>query len=486
MLDWVLANIWTLLIVLNYIVALSVMGFLLMHNRNPHTTMSYILALVILPFVGIIIYLFFGQEYRKTKIFRRKYVFDNSKIKKWEKELLLDEEELEYYEEKFLDHKVRLVRLIQKNEKSPLTFKNEVDVIINGENKFESLFKDLKKAQHHIHVEYYIIRSDTIGNRLIDILCDKAKEGVDVRVSYDYVGSELTSKLIKKMRDCGIAIQPFMPVWFPNLTRKLNYRDHRKIVVIDGAIGYVGGINVSDTYVNGLNETYWRDTHLRIKGHAVKSLQSQFLLNWDFVSGEDESIKISDSIFPKVIQKGKVPVQIAASGPDTDWANIMEAIFTAITTAEEYVYITTPYFIPNEPIITALKAASRGGIDVRVMIPDMGDSWAAKYASNSYLESLLESDVRVYRYCKGMLHAKTIVVDDSFATVGTSNMDYRSFNINFEINALIYDSVTTQKLLSIYKEDLKECKEIDLNEWRNRPFGDKLKESFCRLWAPLL
>ncbi|HET8886057.1 MAG TPA: cardiolipin synthase [Salinimicrobium sp.] len=478
-------NFWLLLLIINYVIAMFTAGFIVMNNRNPVKTLSFVLALIVLPFISILIYYFFGQEYRKTKIFKRKHIFDHEKIKKWEKKLLLSETELDKIERNFLDEKIKLVKLLQNNQNSPLTFRNEVEILLNGEKKFEMLRKDILNAKDHIHLEYYILNDDTIGSELIEMLCKKCQEGVSVRVSYDYVGSILTSKTVKKMKSMGIEVFPFMPVWFPNLTRKLNYRDHRKIVIIDGLIGYVGGINISEYYVNPNKfEVFWRDTHLKITGHAVKTLQTQFLLNWDFVSAKKNEIQ--DNFFPKVDIKSTTAVQIAASGPDTDWANIMEAIFTAITTAEDFVYLTTPYFIPNDEILTALVLAARSGVEVKLIIPKNGDSWAAKYATNSYIEELLESGVQVYHYCKGMIHAKTMVVDNIFSTVGTSNMDNRSFNINFEINALIFNKEISRQMVEIFEADIKDCDAIDLDEWKERSFFEKVKESFCRLWAPLL
>jgi cardiolipin synthase len=484
MIDFVQNNVFFTLLIINYVIAIGTAFFIILNNRNPVTTVSYILSLIVLPFVGLLIYFFFGQEYRKDKMFKRRKVFNDEKVKQWEEKLLLGEQELDKYEDKFLDNQVNIVKLLQHNQKKPLTFGNDVKVLINGEKKFESLFKDLKKAKDHIHLEYYILNSDKIGLQLIDILCKKAQEGIYVRVIYDYVGSDLSGKQVKRMQSCGIEIFPFMPVWFPNLTRKLNYRDHRKIVIIDGTLGYVGGVNVSDDYVNPCEKGYWRDTHLRIEGNAIKSLQSHFLLNWNFVSKQE--IKIIDPFFPQMDNCGEVAVQIAASGPDSSWPHIMEAIFTAINSAKESIYITTPYFIPNEQILTALKTASRRGVEVKVLVPKEGDSWAAKYATNSYVLDILESGIQVYHYCKGMVHAKTMVVDGEFTTVGTSNMDYRSFEINFEVNALVYNREISQQLIHMFNDDVEHCDKVSLENWKKRDFSEKLKESFCRLWAPLL
>jgi len=486
--SYILDNFWWLLLALNFLLVFVTAGYELMHFREPVKSISLIFALFVLPVIGLAVYYFFAQEFRKSKLFNRKKLYDQEVIKHWDKKLILGEKGLHDYKNDCIDKKIKLVHLLQNNQSKPVTFKNKVKILLNGENKFSALFEDIKQARHHIHLEYYIFNSGLLGNRLILHLCEKADEGVKVRVSYDYVVSRLSSAAIKKMKAHDIEIYPFMPVWFPNLTRKLNYRNHRKMVIIDGRIGYVGGINICDEYVNfeenPKEKLFWRDTHLRIEGHAVKSLQVQFILNFNFISGKE--LKIGDSFFPKIKPSEKTAVQIAASGPDTDWQNIMEAIFTAINTAEETIFITTPYFIPNNQILTSLCTASRIGIEVKMIIPEIGDSVIARYATNSYIEQLLESGVQVYQYQKGMVHAKTMVVDGMLSSIGSCNLDNRSFDINFEINAILYDRKVASEMTEIYHQDLEECKELSLKKWLQRPAAEKVREALARLWAPLL
>jgi len=485
MLNFLQDNIWYVLIIINYLLATSAVSTLLFRNINPTKTLSYIIVLVFFPFLGLLVYYLFGQEYRKSKIFNRKNILNQNIVKKLNESLEQSKAELDALEHDFLDDKIKLVKLLQTSDKAPLTKCNKVEILLNGENKFERLFEDLQAAKHHIHIEYYIIKDDNIGTKVLNVLCEKAKSGVKVRLSIDDVGSSITRKMKSKLKDCGVEFYSFMPVLFPKFTGRMNYRNHRKIVIIDGAVGYIGGINISDAYVNYPNdEAYWRDTHLRLEGEAIVTLQVQFLINWNFVS--ENAVEISESFFPNKPCKDEVAVQIAASGPDTDWANIMEVIFSAVTTSEKYIYLTTPYFIPNPQIITALQVAARSGIDVRVLIPDKSDSWTAKYATNAYLDSLFNADVKVYRYKKGFIHAKTLVIDDVFSTIGTSNMDYRSFNINFEINAVIYNQKVSKELKSIFINDLESAKLMDPEKWRNRSKTEKIKESICKLWAPLL
>ncbi|TDN81255.1 cardiolipin synthase [Salegentibacter sp. 24] len=483
-----LDNLWWILLSINFLIVFITAGYEVMHFREPVKSISLIFALFMLPVIGLLVYYFFAQEFRKSKLFNRKKLYDQRIIQHWEDKLLLKEQQLIDINQDCIAQKIKLVRLLQNNQKKPVTFLNKVRVLINGENKFTALFEDIKSAQHHIHIEYYIFNSGRIGNRLILLLCEKAKEGVKVRVSYDYVASNLSRKAVKKMKSCGIEIYPFMPVWFPNLTRKLNYRNHRKMAIIDGYVGFIGGINICDEYVNfeenPKEKLFWRDTHLRIQGHAVKSLQAQFILNFNFISGQE--LIIEDNFFPKIDFTDKTAVQIAASGPDTDWQNIMEAILTAINTADKYIYITTPYFIPNNQILTALCMASRIGVEVKIIIPEKGDSVIARYATNSYIEKLLESGVQVFHYHKGMVHAKTMVVDGVLTSIGSCNLDNRSFDINFEINAFIYDKKLALEMTEVYHKDLKETTELTIDQWMQRPALEKVREALARLWAPLL
>ena len=481
--EFVKNHIWQILFVLNYTVALSAVVTILLKKVNPTKALSYIIGLLALPFLGLIVYYLFGQEYRKNKIFSRKNVLNQSIVKRIQDELELEAKEVNEVDD-LLDQKSKVIPLLYNNENSKLTINNDIKLIKNGDEKFKLLFKDIEEAEHHTHLEYFIIKDDKIGTELLDLLCKKASEGLEIRIAIDDVGSSITSKMKRKLKDCGIEMHPFMPVRFSNSTGKMNYRDHRKIVVIDGKIGYVGGINVSDDYVNAHNERYWRDTHVRIIGEAVKPLQILFFTTWDFVSGDE--LKISKAYFPDHNCKENIPLQIAASGPDTDWSNIMEAIFVAITNAEDHVYITTPYFIPNSEIVTALQVLARSNKEVKIIVPKKSDSWIAEYATNSYLEMLLEAGVEVYRYTKGFIHAKTMVVDGVFCTVGTTNMDYRSFNINFEVNALIYNKKISSELTEFFNDDLKDCEKLELKSWQNRSKRTKLIEAVARLMAPIL
>jgi cardiolipin synthase len=481
--NFIQEHIWQIAITINYLLVASAIITILLKNINPSKTLAYILALALLPFIGLVVYYLFGREYYKTVIYKKKNVLNQTNIKKW-RQALTTNLGLENIDDENNSDKLKLIKILHTSQDAPLTKHNRVEILLNGEAKFKRLFHDIKEAKKTIHLEYYILVDDNLGTKLVNLLCEKAKQGVAVRLSYDYVGSSISSKTKKKLSSSGVEFYAFMPVYFPKFTSKLNYRNHRKIAVIDGSVGYVGGINVSDNYVNNEPGIFWRDTHLRIEGEAVGSLQLHFLLNWDFVN--DYDITIEDHFFPKNTVTNHTEVQIAASGPDTEEAHIMDVIFTAITNANKYVYITTPYFIPNDEIVFALQTAVKSGIEVKLLIPKESDSWIAKYATNSYIESLLEVGADVYFYTKGFVHAKMMIVDGVFTTIGTANMDYRSFNINFEINALVYDETTAQKALEAFTEDLNDSELVNYKRWKERSGLRKIQESLARLTAPLL
>jgi cardiolipin synthase len=358
--------------------------------------------------------------------------------------------------------------------------------LVDGQNIFPRLFDDMRKAKHHLHVEFYIVDDDDIGNEFKQILIEKAQEGVQVRFCYDDVGSrKLPLRFINELKAAGVEVYPFMRVFFPYLTSKVNFRNHRKIVVIDGVTGYFGGINIADRYTNRKPELkYWRDTHLRLHGEAVKYLQMQFMLNWKFVS--KNSLPVNEMYFPPITIEESHMMQITSSGPDTDWPSIMQAILMCISTAENYIYISTPYFIPNDEVMTALQTAALSGIDVQLMIPKNGDSVITQAASMSYVKHLLEAGVKVYMYKKGFLHAKTMVVDDIIASVGTTNMDNRSFDLNFEINAFCYDEGLAKQLKDQFELDKAESELMSQSRWDKRRRTKRITESMARMFAPLL
>jgi len=458
---------------------------ILLENRNPLKTQAYLLLLLLLPFLGMIIYLFFGQYHRKRRIFSKRKLINTAFGQRYVDEHL----DLTFNSElpalPTVQGHEKLIHFLNR-DLSPLSNRNEVTILRNGEEKMTQLFEAIKVARSHIHMEYYIYSNDDVGAPLAELLKQKAREGVEVRLILDAVGSwSLKRKFYRELKEAGVQVHEFMPVLFPLFTSKINYRDHRKIVIIDGHTGFTGGINLDDRYVNnGKHGLYWRDTHLKIEGEAVKTLQLLFILNWQFVCGEDWLP--SDTYFPEHSQAEKDFVQINASGPDWELASIMDSYFLAINQAKKSVRITTPYFIPNDSILDAITTAARSGVKVELMLPYESDSWIVQAASLSFMTQLLAAGVSVFLYQKGFLHAKVMVIDDGFSTVGTANMDYRSFDLNYEVNTYMYNPELAAELCNQFEEDKLECIQLELATWRNRPLRKKLKESLSRLLAPLL
>jgi cardiolipin synthase A/B len=483
------ANIWSsTLLVLNIIyftTAIFISLSVILDNRNPSKTISWIIVLFVLPFIGLLLYLFFGQNYRKEKIYSRKGMEDFHRIRNFSDNQLIELFSKDFLSNEKIRSKLPIITLLMNNSKALLTEKNRVSILNNGRRTFQSIFTELRKAKNHIHLEYYIIDEDKLGNELKDILIEKATEGLEVRLIYDDVGCwRLSKKFLNDLSAAGVEHHPFMPVRFPYFANRINYRNHRKIVVIDGKVGFVGGLNIADRYLYGNKKLGpWRDTHLKIEGEAVNALQVVFLIDWQFVSGQT----IKDiRYFPKTRISNTQLVQITASGPDSDWASIMQAYFAAISTAQQYIYISNPYFIPNESILTALKTASLSGVDVRIILPGESDAFLTYYSSLSYVQELLEANIRVFFYRKGFIHSKLILVDDVFSSVGTANMDMRSFDDNFEVNALIYDEEICLELRKSFFDDILHSEEVVLNEFRKRSLRRKLTESVSRIFSPLL
>lgn len=481
-----IGNISVILFIAYYILVLGVAFGVILDNRNPAKTLGYLLVLLFVPVIGLVVYVLFGQNLRKQKLFSRKGILDNERIRKWQEANILAFQETSIMAKRYLHEKIKVANLLLKTDNAVVTLRNDMKVMHDCHEIFDFMFAEMKAARHHLRVEFYIVDDDEVGNEFKALLIEKAREGVEVRLCVDDVGSrKLPRKFIRELTDAGVEFHAFMPVFFPYLTGKANFRNHRKIVVIDGEIGYLGGINIADRYTNRQPERmFWRDTQLRIYGEAVKLLQLQFMLNWQFVSGK--LIPMEPAYFPDVEAEENHLVQIAASGPDSDWPSIMQAFLMAINTAERYIYITTPYFIPNEEVTSALQTAALSGIDVQVLIPKMGDSALTQAASMSYVRQMLEAGVKVFWYTKGFIHAKTIVIDDVVSTIGTTNMDNRSFNLNFEINAFSYDTDIAKNLYDQFLRDRKTSIEISLERWARRGRTKRVIESIARMFAPLL
>ena len=468
--------VYNSLYVIYLITIIGTILVIISENRNPVKSIAWIVVLLFLPIVGIVFYFFFGQEYRRQHMISRK---GKRKLQQ-----LTEDPDVDLQEMPLSEESKQQIRLAYTLGKSGLHPGNEVTVFTNGKDKFASLIEDIKNAQTFIHLQYYIFANDRLGNTIKQLLIDKVKEGVIVRVIYDDVGCwKVKQHFFDEMEAADVDERPFLKVTFPQLANKLNYRNHRKIVIIDGKIGYVGGMNIADRYQDGVAWGIWRDTHIRITGPAVYGLQTAFSIDWSFTTRE----LLSDNIyFPPVPRTGNINVQILTSGPIGEWKGISLSFLKAISNAKQHIYIQTPYFLPTESLMKALQVAALSKVDVRLMLPEKSDSPILQLASHSYLTSMLKAGIKIYFYQNGFLHAKSITIDNEFSTIGSTNLDFRSFDHNFEINAFMYSKELTTQMKNIFLDDQKKCRRITLNLWKKRPLWHKICESVVRLLSPVL
>lgn len=448
----------------------------ILDNRNPVKTMAWILILMFVPIVGLIFYFFFGRSQRRERIIGKKSY--GRLLKKPMAEYLAQDPSV------VPEEYARLIQLFQHTNQAFPFDGNRVEVYTGGYSMLQALVRELQKAKQHIHLEFYIFEDDAIGRLVRDVLIEKACQGVEVRVIYDDVGCwHVPNRFYEEMRDAGIEVRSFLKVRFPLFTSKVNYRNHRKIVVIDGRVGFVGGMNLAERYMKGFSWGIWRDTHILLEGKAVHGLQTAFLLDWYFV---DRTLITASRYFSKVEMCGNSLVQVVTSEPIGRWKEIMQGLTMAISNSRKYFYIQTPYFLPTEQILAAMQIAALAGVDVRLMLPEKADNRITHMGSCSYLADVLHAGVKVYFYKKGFLHSKLMVSDDMLSTVGSTNIDFRSFEHNFEVNAFIYDMETALQMREIFLEDQRECTQIFLKNWIKRSWRRKAVESVVRLLAPLL
>ncbi len=477
---------WIWIGIIIYMVILILVCLRIIFETHSSTkTLAYLLFCILIPVVGIVFYLTFGINYWRIKLYSKKTV-ENEKLLEQLKKCIPYYSASVVKPDETMEH-IELASMLIKDIKSPLTRNNKVKLLINGEEKFPELIAALSNAKQHIHLEYYIYEQDEIGTTIIDLLIKKAEEGVEVRFIYDDFGSPAIKKKIeKRMRQAGIEVFPFHKVHFYLLANRINYRNHRKIVVIDGLTGFVGGINVCDKYINNKkSELFWRDTHLRIDGPGVYYLQYLFLTDWNFCSGNP--IKPKSLHFEEQLPHNEdMFVQVVGSGPDSAQPSVMFSILQAIYLAKEEILITTPYFIPGDNIIDALRIAASSGLTVKLLVPGKCDSKVVNAASKANYVDLLKAGVEIYFYEKGFVHSKTMVTDGKLSMVGTANMDHRSFELNFEVNAVIYNEPFADQLRKVFFNDLKNAKKINEKIWNKRAFFYKLAERIARLFSPAL
>jgi cardiolipin synthase len=456
-------------------------------TRSATKTMAYLLLILFIPVGGIIFYILFGINFWKTKLYSRKSLDDEKMLNRLKKEMEIYVKETISPLDLSIENNRELAVMVEKELRSPLTRRNKVKLLLNGEEKFPEVLEAIRNAKHHIHIEYYIYEWDEIGEQVAELLIQKANEGVKVRFIYDDFGSpNIKKKTEERMRKAGIEIYPFQKVHFYLLANRLNYRNHRKIIVIDGQIGFTGGINVSDKYINnGSHKLFWRDTHLRIDGPGVFYLQYLFLADWNFCSGKVLAPEKFHFSVP-ADSKDDCFLQVAASGPDSVQPSILFSLLQAIYLARKEILITTPYFIPGDSILQALRIAALSGLSVKLLVPGVADSRLVNAASKSYYEDLLCAGVDIYMYQKGFVHAKTLVADGILSIIGTANMDLRSFELNFEVNVMLYDRKFSEQLRTVFFKDLEDAEKIDKDAWCQRPAYNQLPERIARLFSHVL
>lgn len=475
-------DILSLFIIINTILVFSI---IFLEFQTASTSWAWILVLLLFPYLGFVLYLMLGRPIYRQKIFP----YSSIEKVKYQKEVFDQEKPFEIGEnERILRKHKNLIELNYKMDSSFLLKNNNITIITDGKKKFELLFEDLNKAKKSIYIQYYILKKDNIGKKLFNILEKKLKEGIKVYILYDDIGSrKLSISSMKNLTNNGAKVKSFFKSKLPLINFRMNHRNHRKIVVIDGKIGYTGGFNVGDEYL-GLDKKfgYWRDTHLRIVGESVGSLNYRFIDDWN----SQKTVK-SDELdlygnVDNIIKEGNIPIQLVSSGPDNRLEKIKYGYLHMILRAKKYIYIQSPYFIPDESVMDALKMAILSGIDVRIMVPNKPDHMFVYWATYSHIGELANLGARIYIYENGFIHTKMIIIDDEVTSMGSANFDYRSFKLNFESNVFIYDYKTTHNFYQIYLKDIEKSKLITYEEYKNRSIIIKIKEAFARLISPIL
>jgi cardiolipin synthase len=468
--------ILTLLYWLNVVVAIWIMLRVVLGNRNPVATFAWIFVLLFIPYVGLILYFFFGRETR-----RRKYIRERFRLQIEQKALY------SYRNDEEHDASDEYSALMTYLERSADAYPMSgccVEHIADTSDFFTRLLTEISLAKEHIHLQFYIFENDGLGRRIRDALIERIKNGVEVRLLYDSVGCwSVNNSFYDEIRRAGGYVEPFLKVYFPLLTNKVNNRNHRKSVIIDGRLAYLGGCNIADRYVKGINGGVWRDTMIAVRGSGVYAVQSLFLMDWFFASG---SVVSGKRYFPTLPSCGDAVVQVASSNPIGLWRTIPGALVKLLLSAKSYVYLQTPYFMPNETVLKAMQNAALSGVDVRLMIPLHSDNSLVDNAAYSYLGMLLSAGVKVYLFHGGFLHAKTIVTDDNLSVVGSANLDFRSFEYNFEISAYVYSDTLACDIRNRFIEDMQWYRQLTLREFEARGLYTRLKQSVSRLFSPIM
>ena len=469
---------------LNILLAITIVFF---ERRDPKTIWAWLLALYFLPVLGFFLYLLFGQDMRRSKMFKNKELEDAISSAVHRQEQKVKSKEIFSSDSGDLSRYHDLVMYNLSASKAVYTDDNEVKVYTDGKEYFKHLYEEIEKAKEFVHIQSYIIKDDELWQSLEKLLEKKVKEGVEVRILYDSMGCrKMTGRDWERIRRKGIEVGEFFPAFFKRLHLRINYRNHRKIIVIDGTKAYVGGFNIGREYL-GLEKKfgYWRDTHLKIEGSAAISLHIRFILDWNYATKQN-LFKKENLIKEFQPGSGSEGVQIISSGPDTMNEEIRDNYQKLIGKARDHVYIQTPYLVPDEIILNEIKMAAYSGIDVKIMIPCKPDHPLVYWATYSYVGELLDAGVKCYTYDNGFLHAKGVMSDGMVCCYGTANMDVRSYQLNFEVNATIYSRKTTEKLEAIFEKDLEFCTQITPEIYAQRSFVIRVKEQFSRMFSFIL
>ncbi|AEJ24034.1 cardiolipin synthase [Weissella koreensis] len=472
-----------IVVLLNTIAAIAIV---FRGEREVSSMWAWLMVLITLPGIGLIIYMFLGRNLNSKKIFslQTQKVLGIDKIVKNQKKLAHEIDTAEHLEEEG-----SFVRLFLQNDAALLTFQNSVHIFTDGHDKFDQLFADIKKAKHHINLEYFTIYDDEIGNQLVDLLTQRAQAGVRVRVLFDQWGSKgRHDKMWRRLRDAGGQVVPFLSPRYVAITFRINFRDHRKIAVIDGSIGYIGGFNVGDQYLGRFKKFgHWRDTHVRIEGDAVLAIQSRFFTDWNATT-KKQQLNFSDDYFPsqQASNNRTTAIQIVSSGPDDTKKQIQTGYLKMFASATESIYIQTPYFIPDQAVLEVLRMAVLSGVKVKIMIPAFPDHPFVYRATEWYVKQLIQVGAEIYRYDKGFMHAKTVTIDGRISSIGSANMDIRSFILNFEANAFMYDRNLAKQLENIYHADILESTKLDLAYFEHQSVWKKALQRMSRLLGPIL
>lgn len=449
---------------------------LMLENRNPIKSIAWIITIISLPVVGLILYALFGRDFRK-----------GNTVKKANKAYA---EALKGLDEKFdqgnpVEGYENLSQLIYNLCNEKLYSNTYIKPFTDGASLYESIFADIESAKETIFAEYYIIENDKISDRFIDTLIKKANEGVNVKIVVDAVGSwKVKNKTKQRLADAGIEYHEFLPVSLPFFGRKINYRNHRKILLIDNEIGYIGGMNVADRYIEGKKSIgKWRDTHIKVIGDGIQGLAKVFRRDYHFVSRQLTSI--STKTPSKVDGFTPCNMQTVFSGPDMEYRAIMQTYLRIIMQSKKYVYIESPYFMPNEAVRSALVTAAKSGVEIKIIIPLFSDDRIVLMSTYSYVKDLASAGIHFYFYKAGFIHSKLIVSDDKIVSLGSANMDFRSLEHNFETNVILYGDETAAIFRNIFERDMADSESFDMKRWKSRPFSMRIKESIARLFSPV-